>query len=427
MTSQRALTGAKSLSILAGAALALSILPASAGAAPAPAQDAPSAARGSSDIAVRGGAYGTRLAGGDLPAGSGTTAFSVIGCSVKPRITRENEVAEANLPSAGTVSGVKTRVWTRRDGAARHSYSRSSTAEVVLADSPLGKLSIRGISSLSHAWYDGSRFRSETSTSVGKIVLTPPIGPAQEFEIPTPGQPIVIPGLARIALGDTNEQRSATGATAWAVALRVKIIPTGTELFVARSKAQALSGVKYGRFGGYSAGTEANVLGGVLTSGRNPLSLMPCQSTKGKTLKKDDVNVDVGGGLRVDGVSSQQWSKRFADRSKAWERGSIAGLSLGGGALEVEAVVGKASVTRMAGGKLIRSSEGTRIGAITVNGQEQELPIDQVIEIPSVAKLEPKVVERLPSGLKVVALRITLLDGTGAVIDLGVAKTTIRR
>ncbi len=32
----------------------------------------------------------------------------------------------------------------------------------------------------------------------------------------------------------------------------------------------------------------------------------------------------------------------------------------------------------------------------------------------------------MSGGLSVVALRITLLDGTGAVIDLGTAKTTIR-
>lgn len=408
---------------LGAAVLGLTLLSAPVQAAPA----AESAQRAGSDIALRAGAYGTRLAGGDVPAGSGMTAFTVIGCSVTPGIRRGNEVAEAELPGAGTVGAVTTEVWTRKDGDARHSYSRSSTAEVVLADSPLGKLSIRGISSLSHAWYDGSKFRAETTTSIGRIVLTPPVGPAQEFEIPTAGQPVVIPGLARIALGDVRERQGATGATAWAVALRIKLIPTGTELYVARSKAQALSGVKFGRFGGYSAGTEASVLGGVLTSGRNPLTLMPCQGTNGKVIGKDNADIDLGGGLHVEGVSSKAWAKRYANRSKAWERGSIAGLNLGDGALVVDAVVGRAVVTRMAGGKLIRSTEGTRIGSITVNGEQQELPLDQVIEIPGLAKLEPKVVEETPSGLKVVALRITLLDGTGAVLDLGIAKTTIRR
>lgn len=383
-------------------------------------------ALGGSDIALKAGAYGTRLAGGDVPASSGMTAFSVISCSTA-FADRDNQVAATELPGAGTVSGVTTRVWTKRDGAARHSYSRSSTAEVVLADTPLGSLSIRGITSLSHAWYDGSKFHAETSTSIGTIVLTPPVGPPQEIDIPTPGQPVTIPGLARIAIGDVRERSNETRAAAWAVALRVKLLPTGTDLFVARSKAQALSGVQNGRFGGYSAGAEAKILGGVLISGRNPLSLMPCQSTDGKVQGRDLIDLNLGGGLHVEGVGTKQWSKRFANRSVGWERGAVAGLNLGDGALEIGAVVGRAEVTRKANGKLIRSTDGTRIGSITVNGEVQELPIDQPIEIPGIAKLEPKVVENVPGGVKVVALRISLLDGTGAVIDLGVAKATIRR
>jgi hypothetical protein len=44
-----------------------------------------------------------------------------------------------------------------------------------------------------------------------------------------------------------------------------------------------------------------------------------------------------------------------------------------------------------------------------------------------VAKLERKVVTRSKTGLKVVALRVTLLDGSGAVVDLGEAKLNIGR
>ncbi|MGB0100075.1 MAG: choice-of-anchor P family protein [Nocardioides sp.] len=398
--------------------------PASAGAATDPAS---LARTGPGDIALQAGAYGTRLRGGDVPAGSGLTAFSVIGCSDQAGKTRRNSVLTADLPSLGTVSGVKTRNWTRKRGGTMHSFSRSSTAEVVLADSPLGKLSIRGVTSRSHAWHDGSRFRSDTRSSIGRIVFTPPVGEPQELDLPAPGDPIAIPGLASIKIGGSQERTSKTGASAWAVALKVKILPTGTDLYVARSRAQAFSGVKHGRFGGYSAGTEAQALGGVLTSGRNPLSLMPCQGTHGEVEGRDDVDVDLGGGLHVEAVSSEQWSKRLAKRSKAWERGSVAGVDLGDGALVIDAVVGKAKVVRKAKGGIKRSAAGTRIGSITVDGEPQELPLDEVVEIPGLVKLEPKVVERIRGGLKVVALRISLLDGTGAVIDLGVAKTFIRR
>ena len=327
----------------------------------------------------------------------------------------------------GDVGAVTSRIWTRKRGNQMHSYARNSTAEIVLSDSPLGTLTVRGVSSLSHAWHDGKRFRSETETSIGTITFTPPIGGPQEVDIPAPGQPVTVPGVARLHIGQSNTQRSAHGSAAWAVALRIKLIPTGTDVFVARSKAQALSGVRHGRFGGYSAGTEASVLGGVLTSGRNPHTSMPCQGTRGKTVRKDLADLDIGGIVRLGGAGSQAWAKRFANRSKAWTRGSVAGLSLGGGALKIQAVVGKATVTRKADGKLVRSAKGSRVGTIVVDGEVQELPINQTIEIPGIAKLEPMVVQKLPGGLKVVALRVSLLDGTGAVLDLGIASTTIRR
>jgi hypothetical protein len=414
-----------SIASLVAAALAATSVAAVPGAADAASPT--SAKRAGSDIALKATAYGTRLGGGEVPAGSGATALSVIGCTGRPGVDHGNVVADADLPSLGTASGVKTKVWTRKRGASLHSYSRSSTAEVLLADTPLGSLSIRAISSLSHAWHDGKGFHAATRSSVGRIVFTPPVGAPQDIDIPTPGNPVTVPGLATITVGYSHKSSNQTGSSASAIALRVEVIPTRTDLIVARSKAIAVSGVEHGRFGGYSAGTEADVLGGVLTSGRNPLTLMPCQGTAGKVTKRRDADVDLGGGLRADVVASSQWAKRFDERSEAWERGSVAGVDLGDGALVIDAVVGKATVARRDGGGLERSAAGTKIGSITVNGEPQDFPLDQTLTIPGVAELQPKVVQKLAGGLKVVALRVTLLDSSGAVIDLGVAKTTIRR
>lgn len=414
------------LTVLAGvvsATLATTTLAPAATATPAPSSR--SAQLPLSDIALKAGAYGTRLTGGQLPAGSGATAFSVIGCSTAADLTRHNEIAELNLQDNATASGVATKVWTAKRNGSLHSYARSTTADVELTDPALGSLSIQAVRSLSHSWYAADGFHAETTSSIGKIVFTPPAGDPQELDIPTPGQPVTVPGLATIKVGEAHRRVRDDGASAYALALRVKIIPSDTTLFVARSKAQAVSGVKHGRFGGYSAGTEAEVLGGVLVSGRNPVSIMPCQGTDGEVQGKDDADVDLGGGLHAEAVSSKQWAKRFDTRSEAWERGSVSGLDLGGGQLVVDAVAGKASVTRKAGGGLDREAKVTIVG-ITANGEPQEVPFDQTLEIPGVAKLDPKVVQKVPGGLKVIALQITLLDGSGAVIDLGVAKTVIR-
>ncbi len=407
---------------------ALCVVPAATGAPAAAGTSGTSTkAKATSDIALKGYGYGTRVVGGQVPAGSSMTAFTAMGCAVKTGLNRANEVAEADLQGNGTVSGVKTELWTRNIDGARHSYSRNTTASIVLADNPLGSLSIRGITSLSHAWHDAKGFHAETESSVGKIVFTPPVGDPQVLDIPTPGQPIAIPGIGTIYLGNSGKKVTDTGATARAVALRIDLTPsTGSEVYVARTTAQALSGVKHGRFGGYSAGTEVTALDGTIRSGRNPLSLMPCQGTDGEVQFKDNATVDLGGQFVVNGVSSRQRGTRFAGRSVAWERGSVAQLNLGDGQLVVDAVVGKAKAVRASGGKLTTSTAGSTIGSITVNGEPQELPLDQPIEIPGLAKLEPMVVTKVAGGVKVVALRITLLDGTGAVIDLGAAKVSIR-
>lgn len=383
--------------------------------------------RATSDIALKGYGYGTRVVGGQVPAGSNMTAFTAMGCAVKAGLNRTNEVAEADLQGNGTASGVKTELWTRNIDGARHSYSRNTTASIVLADSPLGSLSIRGITSFSHAWHDAKGFHAETESSIGKIVFTPPVGDPQVLDLPTPGQPVEIPGLGTIYLGSSGKKVTDTSAAARATALRIDLTPSsGTEVYVARTTAQALSGVKHGRFGGYSAGTEVTALDGNLRSGRNPLSLMPCQGTGGEVDGKDNATADLGGQIIANGVSSRQFGKRFPGKSVAWERGSIAELNLGDGQLVVDAVVGKAKATRTSTGKLVTSTEGSKIGSITVNGEPQELPLDQPTEIPGLAKLEPMVVTKVAGGVKVVALRITLLDGTGAVIDLGAAKVSIR-
>ena len=58
--------------------------------------------------------------------------------------------------------------------------------------------------------------------------------------------------------------------------------------------------------------------------------------------------------------------------------------------------------------------------------QTQRFPATGALVIPGVAELERHLVTRSASGITVVSLRITLLDGTGGVVDLGVASMRIR-
>ena len=64
---------------------------------------------------------------------------------------------------------------------------------------------------------------------------------------------------------------------------------------------------------------------------------------------------------------------------------------------------------------------------MTVAGQRQTFPRTGVLEVPGVARLERAVVLRTRRGVSVIGLRITLLDGSGAVVDLAEARLGIRR
>jgi hypothetical protein len=386
----------------------------------------PAAAGRATTFAFKGSGFGTRLVGGQVPGGSGTTAYQIIGCTNRSGKEKVNDVAQAALPGLGTVTDSKTRIWTTARHGVVASHATHSIAEIVLASSGLGSLSINGIRSTSTASHDRSGFHPATSTQIGSIVFTPPVGPAQSFPAPTPDQPVTVPGLVTINAGKSHTARSATGAVADAFALRIDIVPTGSSIRIAHSRAELRSGLTGGIFSGHSAATHVvSAAGGVLEGGRQPLNVMPCQGTYGKAIDKRLATLDLGGQLLTSDASTRSRAVQGAHRAHGVERAYLGHLDLGGGQLVIHDIVAKASVTRTAHG-VVRSAKGTSLGSITANGRKQTIPKTGVLEIPGVARLERAVVTRSHSGISVIGLRITLLDGTGAVIDLAEAKLRIR-
>lgn len=380
----------------------------------------------STTFAFHGSGYGTRVIGGQVPAGSRTTAFQNINCTNQAGKDRTNDVADATVPGLGTVSGVKTRVWTTEKDGVVATHARHSIARLTLASSGVGSLSLDAVGSNAKAFHDGTGFHATTSTTVGDITLTPPAGPPQSFPAPTPGQPVEIPGLATIHLGKSVTTHNQDGATANAFALVVDVVASGSTVKVAHSFSSIDGGLTGGIFSGHSNATRVvEALDNNVHSGPNPLSRMPCAGTGGETLTKSLADLNLGGQIIVKGLSSSQRGSQHHG-AHGFERARVGRLNLGGGQLVVNAIVGKAHVRRTSDG-WVRTAKGTRIGSITANGQAQTFPPTGVLEIPGVARLERRVVTRTKDGIKVVALRVTILDGTGGVIDLGEAKLQISR
>jgi len=377
-------------------------------------------------FAFQSSGFGSRVNGGQVPVSSSTTAFQRIGCTNQAGRDRVNDVADATLPGLGSLSGVRTHTWTTLRNGVAASHATHSIAELSLASSGVGSLSIDAIHSRSTAFHDGSGFHSTASTTVGDITFPPPVGPAQTFPAPTPDHPITIPGLATINLGLRSSQHNSHGATASADALVVDVVPTGSEVKVAHSHASIGEGLTSGIFRGHANATRVvSALTGLAHSGPQPLMLMSCLGTGGRRVSKSIAAADLGGQLVVKGLSSTQRASQDP-RGHGFEQASIARINLGRGQLVVNGIVGRATVRQTAHG-IVRSATGTRLGSITAGGKTVTFPPTGVLEIPGVARLEQHVVSRTAHGIKVVALRVTLLDGSGAVINLGEAALQIGR
>ncbi len=381
----------------------------------------------STSFAFHTSGYGSRLIGGQVPAGSDTTAYQAIGCTNKAGVTRANDVADLTVPGLGTLSGVTTREWTTQRHGVTTAHSTHTIAGLTVAQSGLGSVTVDAIASRARAYHDSSGFHATAVTTVDGIRFTPPAGPAQTFPAPTPGQPVQIPGLATISVGRTGTSHGTHGSVADALALRVDVIPTSTSVRLARAHADLHDGLTYGVFGGHSNATRVvQAANSLAHSGPNPLSLMPCQGTYGARRRKAIASLDLGGQLVVKGLTSQQEASQSTRGAHGYEKAEIGRVNLGQGQLVVDGVVGRVHVARSSQG-LVRTARGTQVGTITANGQVQTFPPTGILEIPGVARLERRVVTRSRTGITVVALRVTLLDGSGAVVDLGEATLRIAR
>ncbi|HEX3931990.1 MAG TPA: choice-of-anchor P family protein [Nocardioides sp.] len=380
----------------------------------------------STSFAFKSSGYGTHLNGGQLPGGSSTSGWRAIGCTNQAGRDRTNDVGTATLPGLGTASDIKTHLWTSARNGVVAAHSLHRIGRIDLVQTGLGSLALTAITSRATASHDASGFHAATTTHVGGLSFTPPIGPAESFPLPTPDQPLTIPGVATIYAGQHTTRQSATGSLADAYALRIDVIPTGSRLKVAHSHAELNSGMTGGLFGGHAAATHVvSALDGTLESGPNPLTHMPCQGTNGKLKKKSLANGSLADQLLFQNANSSERGNQGTDSAHGMSRASVGRVSLGGQVV-IKGVVGKVSVTRH-GKKVTKSTTGTQLGTVTVAGQKQTFPKTGVLEIPGVAKFERSVVTRTHNGIAVIGLRVTLLDGTGAVVDFGEASLKIGR
>lgn len=371
---------------------------------------------------------GTAVKGGAVPTTSGKTAYRIIGCTNRAGVERENHEAEATVPGLGVVSGVKTRVWTTEEDGVVASNSVHRVASILIGEgSDQGTVDIRAVRSFSRAYHDDQGFHAAYEVEIGQIVYTPVDGGPEVLLPPAPGETLELPGLATIKLGSHSRHHGADGARAYATALKIHVTESDTLARVAHTSAKIGGGVKSALFRGSSNATRVEALDGNLTSGPTPHLPMPCQGTDGRVKTNNLAEVNLGDQIVVSGANTSEMADQTGRKASGWEKSSIAEFDLGGGQLVISGVVGMVNVARE-GSTIDTDLRGTTVGSITANGEPQEIPDPgQALTIPGVAIIETRVVESLKGGIAVTSVRVTLLDGTGAVIHLGQARLQILR
>lgn len=371
--------------------------------------------------------YGTRVIGGPLPVDSSQTASQSLSCTNKAGVNKRNYIATANLEPF-TLRGVSSRTWTEKVRGTVSSYATHDIAHLNIFDSEMGSVDINGLSSQAHAFHNAKGFHAEISSEIASITYTPKDGEPQGLEIPTPGHPLTIPGLLRLSIGVGREVATRDGAEAVTSVLDLRLFqntPDEVKAIIGQTKATIGNGIKSGLFYGNAVGARASVAGDLVSVGQTPLQNMPCKGTEGKPIVKEVAGVNLGDQIVVSGLFAGVQGAQNKKMATGMTAAHVASVNIGQGRLIINGIRGVASVTRK-GGKLTRSSEGTKVLEVIADGSPSDIPIEQ-LDIPGLVELEENIVTRTKNGLEVVALRIHLLDGSLAVIDLGTAVVGIKR
>jgi hypothetical protein len=409
---RRTLPLAATIALASGSAL-LTGSPALAGPASAAATTVPT------HFAMQASGYGSRVGGGAIPASSDKSAFQIIGCTNLAGLSKTNAEAQLTPASDLTLSAVKTHVWTTKTASGTvNSWASHKIATATLADTSTG-LVINGISSISHSWHSATGFHATTRVKVADITL-------DGASVPVPPRGVAVPlaGVGTLTLGTGRTARSATAASATVDAVRLHVDATQTTTFLAHTHSQIVAGVRTGLFNGAAYGTNASGLSGQATSGSTPLLIMPCQGTAGSVQHRSIARVHLGGQTNAKALTTSQRAAVTGGTADAYERAAV-GTANVTNTLHAKGVVAKAHVTRTSSGTYTKDTRGTSTGTIVYNGHQVAIPASGVLRIPGVARIESNVVSRTRRGISVTALRVTLLDGSLAVVNIAHARVSI--
>jgi hypothetical protein len=395
--------------------------------------------------------YGTQVTAQLAGLRSGPSSASGIGCTKLVPRTSANSASDAEQNAQLRTGKVQTRNSTFRDASGR-TGARSVTVidSAVLDGNDIG-LSITGLrgQSTTSATDAGTleagstlTFTALDLTGAGADLLPPELrrlldGPANAVLAQLRAhQPIEIPGLGVLRLGDGVERTTSSSAQATQAGLQVELygldgVRGGGDdsvVTLAHTSSRTSSASPYGILLGEAHGLDATAADGSVAVGEQVIASLPCEGTDGTVRTSSLAQLDQPklNDLSVGGLQDRVYGDQTNGGVTGWTEASIASLDLGDD-LHVRGITARSTVTRTATGTIQRRATH-RIASITSHGQSYAVPAPgRTVVIPGVARVEVPRTVSTPTGARVIGLRITLLSGTAAqsVVNLAVTSAAV--
>lgn len=412
----------KVVAVLATAALTTGGLAATTSSATgaAPKQPAASSAKGFNFISS---AYGTRVfnKNNDL-VDSGRTAWSFIGCTSKTGKTNTDHLAKVELPGDQLKVGpITTESKSVKSGGSVKSQATTKVGDIELKSSGIGSLKIEGLTGTSESSNKDGEFDQKGSVSLlgikavlGGIEVSLPFDPDNI----KPGQELKLPGLAKLRFLNTRGKATDDYSLNNSVALEIKVLTPGplegqtVRVGSARTRLEAVS--PKGKVHGYGEAAHAELLNGVVSSGRVAYQPLKCGGTDGEWHRNNVAGVHAGP-IRIGAATGQVRGISEAGKNPlAHTKARIAGVKLTN-SLKIGAIESSAKVEELGNGKFKKSSDMSVL-RVTAAGDNWTKELNKAIKnskplrIPGIAKITPNVVKETKRSVSVTALKITLLD-----------------
>lgn len=360
-------------------------------------------------------AFGTKIDRNRALA-SGPTANSVIGCTSLAGLHRRNDVAGVDLSPLLTAGEVDSQGRTSQGDGVVSVMSRNTITNGSLLG---GDVRFRGLSSQSQTWHNSSGFHNRVTMDLARLVVD-----GNRVDL-TGGQQTVNVAGGELTVFQQSSRMQARDASAHGVVLRL-VLADGTRVQVGSSYSHMTARV-FGPMSGTTWGSQVQVSGGAVRSGRTAFQTMPCPGTRGTVRENTTNGITLPDVIETDAIATHVWGVQTPDLQHGYTQAEIANAQLATLDIALSGIASQANVKRD-DGTFTRDAKGTRLLEFTVAGVDyrDQLTPGVAFAIPGLdTSITYRKVTPIRNGIEVVAVEIVLADET--VIELGHSTMMIKR